>query len=409
MGFNSTAATIVLTARLTPMGRQKLLTSDKNLITQFSLGDGDANYFADTALGTGEIPVVGGEIGTFTATTTNSSPRDIEFRSNVFKTSGVVFSPIEPGSMDVTISDSRLGQTTVSAASLTQLLLNRNDLSTPGTATTTTSQFTNYFSSLALPITETEKHIFSGVPTTSGGYSNSGIANLNKDNVWLISIPQDQYGETLDGKEFRLTVSSSSEFNLYGTFQSTLTRPDVADKQVKESSLASQPFGNNMVFLFSDEVRTPNSGATTSWATGFGQLKPFSVGKKERFNLVANAGLNKIEDTVVGIAQLDRGLIAITDEAIVSGAVASFSAVTGSTEVTFNSVSTDVLQSVLIVLNRGEFATSNNSTFADGDVVRISEIGLHDNAGNLIAVAKPSQHIEKRLNDFLSIEININV
>jgi high-affinity K+ transport system ATPase subunit B len=46
MGYNTTAATQTLIAKLTPLGRQLLVTSNNTLITSFSLGDSDANYNA---------------------------------------------------------------------------------------------------------------------------------------------------------------------------------------------------------------------------------------------------------------------------------------------------------------------------------------------------------------------------
>jgi hypothetical protein len=42
MGYNTTAATQTLIAKLTPLGRQLLVTSNNTLITSFSLGDSDA-------------------------------------------------------------------------------------------------------------------------------------------------------------------------------------------------------------------------------------------------------------------------------------------------------------------------------------------------------------------------------
>lgn len=44
MGFIPNATTTTLTAKLTPIGRQLLRSTNNNLITKFSLGDSDANY-----------------------------------------------------------------------------------------------------------------------------------------------------------------------------------------------------------------------------------------------------------------------------------------------------------------------------------------------------------------------------
>ena len=69
MGFNN--STTVLTAKLTPLGRQRLMTSTNNLITKFSLGDSDANYNATLNLTTGEIPGYGGDLTSPSGLTNN--------------------------------------------------------------------------------------------------------------------------------------------------------------------------------------------------------------------------------------------------------------------------------------------------------------------------------------------------
>jgi hypothetical protein len=56
----TTAATQTLIAKLTPLGRQLLVTSNNTLITSFSLGDSDANYNALLPLTTGQIPAESG-------------------------------------------------------------------------------------------------------------------------------------------------------------------------------------------------------------------------------------------------------------------------------------------------------------------------------------------------------------
>jgi hypothetical protein len=61
MGYNTTAATQTLIAKLTPLGRQLLVTSNNTLITSFSLGDSD-NYNALLPLTTGQIPAESGEL-----------------------------------------------------------------------------------------------------------------------------------------------------------------------------------------------------------------------------------------------------------------------------------------------------------------------------------------------------------
>ncbi len=60
MGFNTSSTTINLTAKLTPLGRQKLISTNNALITSFSLGDSDANYSVTEPLTSGFVPSIGG-------------------------------------------------------------------------------------------------------------------------------------------------------------------------------------------------------------------------------------------------------------------------------------------------------------------------------------------------------------
>ena len=63
MGFNTVATSTTITAKLTPLGRKLMVSTNNALITSFALGDSDANYKATSALGTGQVPVTSGEIG----------------------------------------------------------------------------------------------------------------------------------------------------------------------------------------------------------------------------------------------------------------------------------------------------------------------------------------------------------
>ena len=63
MGFNTSSSTITLIAKLTPYGRAQLVSNNNTLITSFSLGDSDANYYAANILTSGQIQSEGGQIG----------------------------------------------------------------------------------------------------------------------------------------------------------------------------------------------------------------------------------------------------------------------------------------------------------------------------------------------------------
>ena len=55
MGFINTANTITIRARLTDLGREKLLTNNNTIFSHFILGDSDANYNTNEKLTTGKI------------------------------------------------------------------------------------------------------------------------------------------------------------------------------------------------------------------------------------------------------------------------------------------------------------------------------------------------------------------
>jgi hypothetical protein len=111
-------------------------------------------------------------------------------------------------------------------------------------------------------------------------------------------------------------------------------------------------------------------------------------------------------DTLVGIAYLDKGFIVITDPTIVNAYVSSAAT---ATTVSFNSQSVGVYQIVNCIADRGEFGSTTNPTFEFNDIPRISEVGLYDDVGNLIAYAKPDRQIPKNINEFLALSIKISV
>jgi hypothetical protein len=175
------------------------------------------------------------------------------------------------------------------------------------------------------------------------------------------------------------------------------------------SALATASFGFNVAPLFSDNILTPNGGnPTLSWATGYGTQKPFSLNGKRTYNLQTNSNLSVTGDTAVGMSYLDKGFIVITHPTIVNAVGdATTTGVTTGITVTFDSVSTNVTQQITCIADRGEFGSTTNSTFGDGDVPRISEIGLYDSGGNLIAYGKTDRQITKNVNEFLALSVNI--
>ncbi len=400
MGFNSTASTISLTAKLTAFGRQQLLGKSSNIITYFSVSDSDANYNASLPLNTGEVVGSAGNLGLYN-TTSNSvalgySPRSLLYYNSLGQTSKLV----KEGSTNIINSTNLLGQKTVSASTLSQQVIDKNDYET--------DSFVNLFYTFRLPITTADETLFTATTSTRGGFADTALSGLAKDKIFVIGIDNSEYGELLDGKTLKVKVvnTASTIYNLYGTYEKTLTTAKKQDANFKETSFNSAVLGSNVVLLFSDTIQKPNNDATKSWATGHFTTKPFSVSNKSLFNMKSDTITSTVADKVVGVAFLDKGFIVITNPTIVNSMSASGHT---ATTVSFDSVSTQVVQEVTCILDRGEFGTSNNPTYSKGDTVRISEVLLLDSSKNILAVAKTDRHILKTAQQFMALGIKITV
>jgi len=400
MGFLTNTTAVSLTAKLTPYGRQQLLTNSSSIITKFSLGDSDANYQGDLTLTNGWVPDMAGEIGP-NNTFSNGVFGSTNIRSLLVVNSiGDTKKLVQAGSNVVTITPILNGLRSASGTSLTQLIIDR----TLGD----TDSNTNLFKSFGLPITQTEKDKFT-LFNDPNGYLNTAIRNLNQNKVLVIAIDTCLYGEMLDGKainiELEVSDGPSLTYSIYSSFQKSLTPLTTIDTQLKEKQSMSY-MGNNVALLFSDERQKPNNDATKSWSTGFGLTKPFSLNSKERFNHIANATTLSNVDTAIGVAYLDKGIIVITDPLIVD----FYDTSSGSTtNVRFNSVSNEVAQNITCIVERDEFATTMNSTHTDGELLRVSEVALYDNSNNVIAYAKSNEQILIGANQFMALGVKILV
>ena len=153
MGFIDSATTVTIRARLTDIGRERLLTNSNTIFSHFVLGDSDANYNTSEKLTTGRVPTNSGNLGA------NSLTND-----NIFQNVGVgskLFLTVPPTTKkSVEINSSKInseikivGENTVSGDSLTYLQIDK---------TITNNQNTNYFKSLSLPIKKVDVNVFTG-------------------------------------------------------------------------------------------------------------------------------------------------------------------------------------------------------------------------------------------------------
>lgn len=400
MGYNNTATTLTLNAKLTPIGRQKMVSTNNSLIKTFSLGDSDANYYTNLSLGTGEVPSVAGNIGV-NNTNNNSTTKVVGIKNPlIVNSSGLLTKSVGIQSTNVLMDSQLLGYTTISGDSLNFSVINR-------TAYTTDSK-TNLYQSFGLPITDANFTTFTSTTATNNGYANTAFSGFAVNNILAIAIDNSTYGELIDGKSLKIELpTSAGTYTIYSTYQYNQQPLTTMDSMLTDGNVKSNIFGNNVSMLVCDTIKKPNGGdSSLSWATGYNTNRPFSYNGKKTYNYQTNTNLSLTADTLVGIAYLDKGFIVITDPTIVNDFTVSAST---ATTVSFDSQSTSVYQIVNCIADRGEFGSSTNPTFEFDDIPRISEVGLYDEVGNLIAYAKPDRQITKNINEFLALSIKINI
>jgi hypothetical protein len=399
MGYNNSATTTTLTAKLTPTGRRKLILTSNNLITQFSLGDSDANYYAAIPLTTGQVPNDGGDNGPYSSLTNSVGP-DVTLKSLlIVNKNGDLRKDVEPESSELTSE-------MVANGSQTQICTRRDIVDRTAL---NTDPLVNLYYSFNLPLNSGDDFRFTGTTNNRNGFADTALSGLAQSKILVAGIENSQYGEIIDGKTVRVNVSGiSTSYTLYSTFQNTGQQLNVLDANYAEQSVSTNTLGKNIAFLFSDDIQTPNGGdPSLSWATGYGTVKPFSVNNKQQFNFMTNTNLAQTADTVVGVAYLDKGFVVITHPTIVNDFSAS--SLTNFVEVTCDSLSTSVLQNVTCIANRGEFGNSTNPTYKSDNTPRISEVGLYDIDGDLIAIAKTDRHVIKNVNEFLALGIKFQI
>ncbi len=399
MGFIASADTFTIKGKLTPVGRQLLITNSNALITTFALGDSDADYTVLSGLTFGEIPDFSGDLNTV-----NNGGANYNLRSVLYYNGTSIVKPVEISSLGINTSYDYNDFSTVdySAGTISQNIISRLSGST--------DPLTNLFYSFGLPKSEDEQLYFTGSTYAEGGFSDTGLSGLSQDNVLILGLSGSTYGEIIDGKTVKISLTTTaSTFNIYGTFYNQELSLTQYDNSLVETSSIISPFGTNRVLLFSDEIMKPNGGDTTkSWSTGYATTKAFSsVPKKELWNLTTNEDLGISGDTPVGIAYLDKGFFAITHPDIVNnfditGATAS------ATTIEFNSVNSNVSQQITCIADRNTFVNSTNTTFNNGDIPRITEIALFDNNGNMVAIAKTNTTYYKTPNDIVIFNVIID-
>jgi hypothetical protein len=321
---------------------------------------------------------------------------------------------------------------------------------------------TNYFMSFNMPIT------YAAFPSGSTlALSHPELLQLNVDKMVIIPIPREYYSELIDGRSVTLTVPQLSGTTSMSS--KTIVSSTYSTLQKKDNDIL---LGNNLAFLFCDEVNLPYTGRTggaishsanTTWnptlftnrpaAVPYSDLlatdintdkRPFSAQNQalavtSTYPTNTNQGYNY--DIPVGYICLDKGFMILTHPKIVnnipwgqgveqiSNAPNVLSATTNiyftsttKSDVTFLDININFKTSVVCIGLPGEFYFTNNPSwdlnknaqeFNNGtnnfDSVYITEVGLYNRNSELIAVAKLSEPVEKTYTNLLTFNLDIDV
>ena len=277
-------------------------------------------------------------------------------------------------------------------------------------------------------------------------WANNALEDLENDSdVVVIEIPKNEYGELIDGRSIKLTLPNTSggTFDCYSSYylgENASSDPSVEAEYFGHQSVLSQGLtanienpSTNVAFLFSDDFGLPVNGG--SWADGYTTTSPpagypdsttyFSFGTS-KVSAVANGSTPSTIDKPIGICYLDKGFIVLTSSAVTQSInwSASTEGGTGTTysgltqtwfptdaNLEFYSFEKQWILSVLCQALGGEFYLTKNPTAADlnpnvtangeydlqsvNKPVYITEIGLYDDNGDMLAIAKPDKPVEK--------------
>ena len=429
MGLIDSATTVTIRARLTDVGRKKLLTNTNTIFSNFVLGDSDANYNTSEDLTTGRIPTNSGDLGT-NGSTNDNIYNNVGVSSRLFvSVAPIVSKRVERNSSVINTTTTIVGEETVSGDSLTFLQIDKN---------VSNSQNTNYFKSLSLPITDSSINTFTGTTSQNGGWSDTPFSGLGVTKVLMGVVDNSKYGEIIDGKSIKLTLpvytgftsdgtgTGITTYTIYSTYPNTTISNSSLDSDYVDRSTYPQTIFKrsiNVSYLVSDDIQKPNNDTTKSWATGYDSFKPFSINGKELINVqtVSTTGINA--DKIAGVFYLDKGIFAITDETIVNNIAINFSGdvettttnnglglyyyTGGSYNCVVDSIQKDLVQNIVCIAARGEFYNSQNETLNISDDVRISEVAITDVSGTVLAIGKTDRHIVKKKNDFVVFDVQI--
>lgn len=322
---------------------------------------------------------------------------------------------------------------------------------------------TNYFVSFNVPF---ESAAFPQISALS--LSRPELQQLNVDKIAIVPIPREEYNEIIDGRSVTITVPQYSG----GTAMSakTVVSSTYSTLQKKENNVL---LGNNIAFLFCDEINLPYTGRTanlalshsshTTWnttnytsrpaAVSYTDLAPLDINTDKRPWTSVNLAVSVTEnyptntnqgynyDIPVGFIALDKGFVVLTHPSIVNNIPWSegytlytntLNSSSGTTNIYFNDATVSELKfwelnvnfktSVVCLALPGEFFFTNNPTWdltknlaelnnnTNGfDPLQITEIGMYNRNNEMIAIAKLSEPVQKDYTGLITFNLDINI
>jgi len=262
--------------------------------------------------------------------------------------------------------------------------------------TSLTEKNTNYFVSFNLPVT------YSALPSGSTlAISSPEIFQVNVDNIIVTPIPREAYSEIIDGRSVTFTVP---QIDGLGVSAKTVVSSTYTSLQKKQNNAF---LGNNIAFLFCDEINKPYTGttggglphsSTTTWNTPvytnrpaaipYSNLVPavdintdqrplsgvnYAVPVTSSYPTNTNQGYNY--DIPVGFICLDKGFLVLTHPKIVNN-------------IPWNSG----FQQVTDVANTGAGSGTTNIYFSSASQANVSFVDININyVTSVVCLALPTE------------------
>ena len=172
---------------------------------------------------------------------------------------------------------------------------------------------------------------------------------ITHDLYLIFEIPNGSYGELIDGKSVKFTMpyhvpdapasvvdtklgyytydASPTQLTAYGTYNKKNLNATNLDRVLSEIDLSVKDIGikpdinnittyeSNVVLLFSDQIKAPQTASLTSWGAGYSDL----IDGVRVFNStsVEKALYDYKSDECIGFVALDKGFVVITHPVVV--------------------------------------------------------------------------------------------